>query len=69
MPQPLTLEIWYLALGSPSGIVINVTDMDRAKQKLYKLRADAKDGDLEQLSIQTSPTTPNQLWIVKKDSK
>ena len=69
MPQPLVLELWYQALGSRLGIVIEVSDMERAKQKLYKLRADNPDPDLESLSIQTSPTTPNQLWIVKKDSK
>lgn len=63
---PLTLSLLYEALSQTSGLVLQVSDVERARQKLYKLRADAKDPDLDCLSLVPSPTDKTQLWIVKK---
>lgn len=70
MPAPLSLSLWYEALGSPHGIIIEVSDIERAKQRLYALRKEANDEDLASLSICTSPSGhPNQLWLVKKNAQ
>lgn len=61
-----TLEMWYAALGSPLGVIVETDDTERCKQKLYALRATANDPDLESISICTSPTNLQHLWLVKK---
>jgi len=63
----LTLELWYDALASEFGVIIATNDPERAKAKLYSLRASCLDKDLEALSILTSPTNPaGELGIVKR---
>ncbi len=63
------LEFWYKAWHSVSGIIIRVSDPERAKQKLYASRKDSNDPDLSKISIVQSPTNPNnELWLVKKDA-
>lgn len=64
--SPNLLEFWYSALRSPKGVVIETDDPERLKQRLYKARTEAYDTDLDGVSIVQSPTTPNQLWLVKK---
>ncbi len=66
--MPLSIDLWYSALASPVGIIVQVTgDVGRAKAQLYDLRAKSRDADLECLSIVQSPTSPeNELWIVKR---
>ncbi len=67
MPRAIDLSIWYEALGSPLGIIIECNDPEKAKQRLYTLRREAADPDLESISIMTSPTNPTKdLWLVKK---
>lgn len=67
MAGEVELELWYTALGSPSGIIVETSDPEAAKQKLYRLRDESKDEDLSVLSIVTSPTNPTKdLWIVKR---
>lgn len=66
--QSVSLNLLYEALGTDLGVVILTNDAEKARQKLYKLRAEANDPDLESLSIVQSPTAPNQLWIVKRKS-
>lgn len=67
MPSAVSLELWYAALGSPSGVIVSVSDPEKAKMKLYDLRKEANDPDLYLLSIVTSPTAPaTELWIVKR---
>ena len=58
--------MWYEALGSPFGIVVKCNDAERARQKLYALRRDLNDPDLEGLALVQSPTSPLELWIVKR---
>lgn len=60
------LEFLYDALHSPFGIVVAVSDIVRARQALYRARADAKDPALDALKISTSPYEPSsELWIIK----
>lgn len=62
----VSLNLFYEALGSQHGVIIQCEgDAVKVRQKLYKLRADHGDPDLEILSIVQSPTNPSQLWIVK----
>lgn len=63
---PITLELLYEALSQPFGVVIATNDLEKARQKLYRLRAGAKDADLDKLAFVQSPTDPLQLWIVRK---
>lgn len=60
------LEFLYTALGSQHGVVIAVSDVDAAKQALYRARTKAADPDLNGLQLRTSPTDPHDhIWIVK----
>ncbi len=61
------LELWYSALGSEHGIVVETDDPERCKQKLYAARREAQDETLAKLSIVQSPTEPMHLWIIHKD--
>ena len=64
------LEYWYQALGaSGPGICIYASDRQRMVQKLYAARAEAKDPDLDSLSIVPSPTDDSNIWIVKRGMK
>lgn len=64
MQIPL-LDLLYRALASERGIVVETSDPERLRQKLYAERK--KDPDLAQLSINISRTQPeNQIWIVKR---
>lgn len=59
------IEYLYRALNSESGIVLETSDPERLRQKLYTERK--KDPDLSCISINISRTQPeNQLWLIKK---
>lgn len=60
------LEYLYEALASAKGIKLSVSDMEAAKRRLYKARADACDPDLEQLALVPSPTSSTELWILRR---
>ena len=60
------IELLYAALLSPLGVVVETTDVERLRQKLYAIRREAKDEALAELSFVPSPTSDTQLWIVKK---
>lgn len=62
------LEHWYRALHAEIGICLLTDDLERLRQKLYVARRDANDPSLDALSIVTSPISPNQLWIVKRNA-
>lgn len=66
-PALTALEILYEALAAPSGIglVVQVSDFQVCRARLYKARADAQDPDLGPLQIRQSPTGESELWIVK----
>jgi hypothetical protein len=59
------LELWYQALHAKYGIVVRTSNRERLKNKLYALRADAKDEDLSKVSIVMSPTSQDEIWLVK----
>jgi hypothetical protein len=62
------LEPWYAALQSPLGVIVHVDEgeFDRARAKLYAARKESADPGLEQISICQSPTSPTDLWLVKR---
>jgi len=66
--EPNFLEFWYSALGATHGVVIETDDAERCKMKLYAARAAAADPDLTKLSIVQSPTNPEHLWIIHKET-
>lgn len=59
--------IWYEALASECGVIIKTDDPALCRAKLYAIRKELKDPDLESIAIMTSPSNPDQdLWLVKK---
>ena len=59
------IEFWYEALGSKVGIVVAVSDVPKAIQRLYQARSKSGDPDLEGLSIRRSPVKPNEeVWLI-----
>jgi hypothetical protein len=66
MSQGLPLiHYLYQAVNSPHGIVLETSDPERLRQKLYAERK--KDPDLASISITISRTSPeSQLLLVKK---
>jgi hypothetical protein len=67
MEIPL-IDLLYRALNSPRGTIIETSDPERLRQKLYAERK--KDPVLECLSFVISPSHPaSQLWIVKKNAQ
>lgn len=60
------LNHWYRALHSPLGIELVVSDAASVRARLYQARRDAKDTDLDQISICLSPFDPMKLWLVKR---
>jgi len=60
------LNYWYRALHSPSGIELNTSDPEGVRARLYAVRREAQDSDLESIRIYLSPFDPTKLWLVKK---
>lgn len=68
MPEA-SLNLWYEALGTPLGIVIQTDNPEKLRQKLYRLREQANDPMLADISIVISPTVPgSHVWLVKRKS-
>jgi len=64
------LEFWYLALGSQFGIVLAVSDVELARQRLYQVRAKSGDPDLAGVTIRVSPVLPHEeIWLIKAAPK
>ena len=61
------LAYWYEALASDRGVVFRTNDRERARQKLYSARREACDTSLEVLSIIFSPTSSDEIWIIRND--
>lgn len=59
------LPLWYEALASDLGIVIAAADREATRQQLYTARREAKDSDLDGLSLVLSPMDDSHIWIVK----
>jgi len=59
------IELLYQALEAEIGIKVETNDVEKLRQKLYRLRG--KDPLFEHLSFIVSPTNPNaELWIMKR---
>lgn len=59
-------EHLYAALRSPLGIVLETSDPERLRQRLYAIRR--KHEDFVPLSFIISPFNGADLWIVNKGS-
>jgi hypothetical protein len=57
-------EFLYQALASEYGIVIQTSDVDRLRQKLYPLRKE--NSIFECLAFVISPFNGKDLWIIKQ---
>lgn len=57
-------EFLYNALRSPYGTVIQTSDAERLRQKLYAVRRE--DPDFHPLSFVISPMNGLDLWIINK---
>lgn len=62
-------ELLYRALSTEYGILVETSDREKFKMKLYAARREAKDPDLDCISIVLSSTSASELWIVKRPSK
>ena len=58
------IELWYEALASDYGIVVETNDRRLCRERLYHARRTAGDPDLDQISI-IVPSIPNELWLVR----
>lgn len=59
------IDLLYRALNSEFGIVVNTSNPELLRQKLYAERK--KDPELSRISFTISRTHPeSQLWLVKK---
>ena len=65
-PKEPILNYWYRALSSPFGIEIICSDPEGTRAQLYAARREAKDTDLNNISITPSPFDPAKLWLVKR---
>lgn len=63
------LNHWYRALHSPLGIELICSDPEGTRSRLYVARKEARDEDLSQISIISSPFDPVRLWLVKRGTK
>lgn len=64
----VSISLWFEALGSERGIIVDCLDSDpvKVRQKLYNLRKEAADSDLEDIALVQSPTNPKHLWLVRR---
>lgn len=56
--------ILYQALGEPIGLLLDCSDWARARQALYRARAEAGDPQLAQLQFRASPGIPGGNLII-----
>lgn len=62
-------KIWYEALASESGVVLKTDDPLGAKMRLYEVRKELNDPDLDQISVIQSPVDPGgEIWLVKRSA-
>lgn len=61
------LELLYDALRTRLGVSVKVQGMDRERfqRKLYGVRKQADDAELDVLVLSLSPFVDDELWIVK----
>lgn len=64
-----SLNLWYEALGSSLGVVIETDNPEKLRAKLYRLREQANDPMLADISVVISPTVPaRHVWLVKRQA-
>lgn len=61
------LELLYSAKNSETGTVIETSDAERLRQKLYAVRREYPE-EFESLSFIISPMNGADLWICNKES-
>lgn len=59
--------ILYSAMADPIGLLLQVSDFSRARQALYRARAEAADPDLAVLQFRASPGLPEGNLIIVKE--
>lgn len=64
--EPL-LNYWYRALASAYGIEISCSDTEAIRSRLYAVRREARDEDLDGIVISNSPWDGSKLWLRKKE--
>ena len=62
------LELLYSAKNSELGTVVETSDAERLRQKLYALRREYP-GEFDNLSFVISPMNGADLWIGKTDAQ
>lgn len=61
------LELWYKARDRRIGIVVETSDPERFRQRMYQVRRAAADETLEGLMLIISPTAPaSEVWIARR---
>lgn len=60
------LELLYAAVNAPLGTVVETSDPEALRQKLYALRRQHED-DFKNLSFVISPMNGSDLWILNKE--
>lgn len=66
MPTERSYDLWHRALASPLGIVVKTNNPERAKLDLYAARKEANVAEFHDFSVVNSPTSPTEIWIVRK---
>ena len=61
------LELLYAAYNSPFGVVVETSDAEFLRQKLYALRRE--NADFHYLAFLISPMNGVDLWIINKKGK
>jgi hypothetical protein len=60
-------EILYDATRSPFGLVVETSDPERLRQRLYAIRKD--NPDFSALAFVISPFNPRDLWVLNRTGK
>lgn len=59
-------QILYDAIHAEHGILVRSNDANRLRGRLYQVRRDLKDPELDPITIAVNPTSPEtELMIVK----
>lgn len=61
-------NLWYEALSTPFGIEVQCSpSYESVRTRLYTIRRELHDPDLDQISICQSPFDPDRAWLVKRN--
>jgi hypothetical protein len=66
----VSIEFLHKALETDLGIVVQTSDPEALRTRLYQIRAKAKNPAFECLVFKPSVTNPtSELWIIKNPPK